>query len=150
MTRISFVIFIILETLLLNCSTESKKKFNEGLKSGNDNSEILQPMWDKPEALIIKEYKERYKASDVRIRSLFYFRSKTDQSYWISVAFLNPDFGDESFSEFARIVAKNTCNHLSNPADFERLEIISTRRSGFIITFSKNENIFFTLDSLRK
>jgi hypothetical protein len=138
-------ILIIAFTLLFGCSGSTKQDFPNRI---DDGINLPLPQFDIELEHLRNEYKKRYKAKEVRLSRSYFYASEDDNSYWIKIAFLNPDLENKTVREFGKEVALATLRHLTNPEDFEKIEIAVTQKTGFIITFSKNENAFFYLDSL--
>jgi hypothetical protein len=135
--------------LLSGCNSNIKNNSNEETPKANDALGIPLPKWNKDLEELRREYKKKYNAEEVRFTRPYFYVSKEDYSYWLKIFFLNPDYNDKTLEEFGKDVALTTLQHLKNPEDFEKIEIAITQKTGFGITFSKNENIIFYTDSLQ-
>lgn len=142
-------ILLVLGLFFFGCGDRLKNDYNKKLQTISEELKIPEPIWDRPIEELVEEFKTKHNASDVRIEKQFYYRSKDDYRYWLSVYYLNPELGDKDFKEFGNEVAQNTLNHLTNDQDFEKIEIGVTQKKGFIITFSTSQNGFFYRDSLQ-
>lgn len=134
--------------LFSSCANDVKRNLEEKQQAPSGGLDIPLPKWNKDIEELRGEYKEIYKSEDVRFMRPYFYVSESESSYWLKVAFLNPDLENKPLREFGKEVAMSTLEHLTNPNDFEKIEIAVTQKTGFIITFSKNENAFFYLDSL--
>jgi hypothetical protein len=134
--------------LFSGCGGGQRNDYDEKLKKAEKDMGIHDPMWDRPIGELAEEFREEYSATDVRLGNRFYYRSKEDYSYWLSVSCLNPELKGKDFKKFSREVALKVVSHLKNRTDFEKIEVSVVEKKGFIISFTSNQNMFFHLDSL--
>ena len=133
---------IIILTMLVftQCGEKFKKDLIENFQKGPNGKEIPEPKFDKPTSDFLNELKEKYEATSVRLGRPFTYSNDEDLKYWIKVAFLNPELGDKRTQDFEKEVATDIVKHLTNPEDFDQIEVAVTQKKGFIITFSQSQN----------
>jgi hypothetical protein len=109
---------------------------------------IPQPDFDVDLETLVDEYRHKYDAKAVTIGQPFAF-STYDSSYWLKVEFLDAELANKTFKEFGREVARSTFQHLRNAHDFDKIEVSTTQKKGFIVTIRTSERAFFYRDSLQ-
>jgi hypothetical protein len=98
---------------------------------------------------LVDEWRTKYNPSSVNLGRPFSYSTNQDFRYWIKVAFVNPELRQQNPKDFAREIANLIANRLTNPQDFNQIEVSVTRKKGFIFTFSQSQNYFFSVEALR-
>jgi hypothetical protein len=107
------------------------------------------PEFDLSDSTIARVLRIKCRADGAVIEKPYWYTLEGDSDYWIRVELLNPDFGDKSFKEFGKEISLIVLEHLINTQDFEKIEVRAVSKTGVIVTFSKTQNAFFYIDSLR-
>ncbi|HEX5170485.1 MAG TPA: hypothetical protein VFW11_15015 [Cyclobacteriaceae bacterium] len=149
MKKKTLLIVVLAALAFSRCGNEFKQNFIHDFQQGPNGMKIPEPEFDKPTDEILNDLKVKYDPAAVRLGRPFSYSSAEDLKYWIKIAFLNPELGRKSVKDFEREIATEVVNHLTNPTDFDQIEVAVTKKKGFIVTFSTSENMFFSVDSLR-
>ena len=135
--------------LLFGCDRPTKKELQKNIQPVTFGAMTFpEPKFDKGLEELLLEYKKRYNAKEVVIGRPVWYTSDKDYKYWLKVEFLNPEISTKSFNEFGKEVALGLFGHLTNADKFEKIEVSTVQKEGFIVTFSSSKNAFFYRDSL--
>ena len=148
MNKKALSIIILTVLFITSCGTDFKKEFVANFQKGPNGTDVPEPKFDRPIADILNDLKSKYDVTSVRLERPFTYSNEQNLKYWIKVAFLNPEIGDKSTKDFEREIATEIAGYLTNPADFDEIEVSVTQKKGFIVTFSTSENSFYSVDSL--
>ena len=118
--------------------------------SFKNNLGIPEPKFTVDPTDFTKELKETYKADAVRLGLPFVKSTNEKMKYWLKVQLLNPSLDEDNFDTFSKAVALKTIGQISNPDDFDEIEIETQNKTGFIVTFSSSQNKRYSVDSLRQ
>lgn len=149
MKKYTLPIIVLLILIAAGCGGNLNKEFVERFQKGPNGKEIPEPKFDIPTMDILNEFKAKYDPASVRLGRPFIYSNDQDLRYWIKVEFLNPEIGEKTVRDFEKEIATIIANHLTNPTDFDEIEVSVAQKKGFIITFSQSQNSFFKIDSLR-
>ena len=145
--KISSIVLVAI--FLVACGGDFQKDFIQKFQKGPNGEVIPEPKFDKPIQELLEELKAKYDASGVRLGRPFSYSSEDDLRYWIKVSLMNPEIEDKDKEDFDRMVASEIVKHLTNPSEFEEIEVSVTKKVGFIITFSQSWNSFFPIEALQ-
>jgi hypothetical protein len=143
-----FLVFLLIVILHSACRQATKETPAKEIQEMEFNDVKFPAVkFDKDINEILVEYKRKYGAEGVTISRPFDYTSKDDYHYWLKVELRNLK-GDKPFDQLGEEVAIDTYRYLGNDVDFEKIEVATVNKKGFVITFSSRQNEFFYRDSV--